>query len=155
MPRKIVSETGMMVNTKTGEVIAESDDIAFQISRRIEEDEDFVKTYVDAMYSFFKDKPAKSALVLYGLIKYGCMSYAENGQIVRASSFEKSQIAKDMDLDLRTIDNMIYKMARQGALKRVGRATYAVNPFIVSKGMPSAILKLRREWRQQKGWSNR
>lgn len=110
----------------------------------------YVKLYVTQWLATMSGQPSLMADVLVGLIELG-MTFAEDGQVIHATKYEKEAIAKRLGVNPRSIDNTIQKLVKAEALKRVERGTYAVNPRLLGKGSWKNIQSLQVSWEFDEG----
>lgn len=128
------------------------------VSKKTNNEPEFVKLYVEQWLTTMRGKPSIMTEVLVALINIG-LTFAGNrtsgGMIVHASRFEKQAVADKLGCSLSNVSNTITKLVAVGALKRVERGVYQVNPNLMGKGNWSDIKALQISWQfEDSGTSN-
>ena len=137
MAKSVIRHT--VVDANTGEVV--SDDITVEGHDKMAEPQ-YVKLYVHQWLETMGGAPNTMTDVLVALIDLG-MTFASDSQVIHATAYEKSIIAEKLGLNPRSVDNTIQKLVKMGALKRITRGTYAVNPSLLGRGSWSDGLRMR------------
>lgn len=134
--------TNMTVDHITGEITEH-----YSVIQRaaLNDEPTYIKLYIEQWIVTMTGKPSAASEVLLALISCG-MTYANDNQVVYATAYNKQIVATKTGLNLRTVDNTIQKLVKIGALKRLARATYAVNPNLLGYGKWRDIKALQVNW---------
>lgn len=125
--REIVDQNGHTI-TKTSEK-----------TKYVSREPDYIKLYLDNIL-YLKDLPKGMNTVLYGLLKR--MGY-DNQLVLNAAL--KRQIAEEIGMTVKSIDNSIAKFVKGEILLRKDRGLYTVNPHLFGRGEWRNISEIRME----------
>lgn len=120
-------------NPETGEVID-----VHKVSI-LPKEPNFVKLYLDDIL-LLNDVPKWISSILHELLKY--MNY-QNEIVLNA--YVKKQIAAQLNVIPRTVDNALLAFTKKEILFRKGPGVYVANPYLFGKGDWSNIQKIRLE----------
>lgn len=73
-------------------------------------------------------------------------TYANKGQRLFLLSKQKKIISDECNLSERMIEKYIARMVDDGALRRVKRGEYIINPYCFGRGKWADVLKLRKDF---------
>lgn len=130
MPKRAVYEKEL-IDKQTGEVIQTYTESV------LPKEPDFIKLYLDDI-GMLKGIPTWTNSVLTELLKL--MSY--KNQIVLNSTV-KHDIASDLKIAIKSVDNALGLLVKQGILTRRGTGVYIASPLLFGKGEWKDIRKLR------------
>ncbi len=130
MPKRITYERELL-NPETGEL---------QVTHRdsvLPREPDYVKLYLSDIQTL-SNLPKWTDRILHELLRL--MNY--KNQIVLNSSIKK-EIAEEFKIHLKTIDNALVMLVKQGVLIRKDKGLYLGNPLLFGKGEWKDIRELR------------
>ncbi len=130
MPKRITYERELM-NPETGEL---------QVTHRdsiLPKEPDYVKLYLSDI-QLLSGLPKWTDRILHELLRL--MNY--KNQIVLNSSI-KREIAEEFKIHIKTIDNALVMLVKQGVLIRKDKGLYIGNPLLFGKGEWKDIRELR------------
>lgn len=130
----------------TGEIFRET---KYSVSA-VNNEDDYIKVYryLNTVFAF-KGIEKKLIPTLMEISNYA--SYADKGQRVILVKQIKEQICKALGIGVPEINKHITALKKADVLRPVGRAVYAVNPFIVGRGKWSDIKELRAQFDYNSG----
>ncbi|RZK38469.1 MAG: hypothetical protein EOO61_07940 [Hymenobacter sp.] len=130
MPKRILYEKELL-DKQTGELLQTYTEAV------VPKEPDFIKLYLDDI-GMLKNIPTWTNSVLFELLKL--MSY--KNQIVLNSTV-KHDIASDLGIATKSVDNALGLLVKQGVLTRRGTGVYIASPMLFGKGEWKDIRKLR------------
>lgn len=124
-----------VVDNETGEILKEIESSDINIGS----EPDFIKVYLEDL-SYLANLPKSSGSVLFSIAKR--MGYDNKVVLVKPI---KTEIAKENEITLNSLDNIITRLKRSEILLSVDRSVYTINPYYIGKGYWKDIKKLRME----------
>ncbi len=132
--KKVVNETISTVINESGEILGQSESITYNY---LEVEPEYVKLYTKDILKL-KNIPNASNSVLLAIMRR--LGY--NNEIGLYAPI-KRQIAEELGLSVKKIEQAIQEFAQKDILLRKDRGLYVVNPYYFGKGKWQDIKKLR------------
>lgn len=136
----VIYEEREKVNNETGEVVRETT----TITRTKSDEPPFAKFYIDGWLAF-RQISSVNHKFLFELMPF--TSYADAGQVLSLTSYQKRLIGKKLNWKeesvLNRFNHELRKLTQAGVLKKIERSTYIVNPDLIGKGDWKDIRRLR------------
>lgn len=129
------------VDRETGELIEEN--ISTTIVKKVER-EDFIQVYLKDMSALLDIKAVsemKVLLVLWRIASFNKENDNNGNKIVLVKAI-KEEIAKELDISVGTIDNVLRKLVDRELIIKVARSVYKLNPNYFFKGYLKDRLKV-------------
>ena len=139
----IARETFTQVKDKeTGEIIKNE----HTITGKADSEPDFIKLYLNTMMAFqgIKDIPTDLLISMCRTLQGQFNNDGETPLYFRADKLAKTQMSKELDMSIDSVNKYIKKMCNSGIIfKTEMRGVYIINPWIIAKGRYSNIKKLQ------------
>ena len=130
----------IVVDRETGEVI----DITSSKTIKYKAGAHYLKVFCE--HPLFREKMPHSTRTLLHAVA-SMVPYASlPSQCIHLSGAALEGIEKDYDLSTSTIKRGLKWLCEHDAIRRIGRGTYQVNPYLYARGPSRDVLKLQREW---------
>lgn len=104
---------------------------------RIPTEPNYVKVYIDGVLHY-ADCPAWQSKILHALLRR-----IDWGNEIAIPSGRKKEIAKDLGIEVGTLDNAISKFVKNNILRKKSTGIFIANPHYFGRGEWKDILKLR------------
>ena len=97
---------------------------------------EYVKFYINAADVFSKMPPscAKVIIEITRYMTYANASEADGGQIISITPNIKAKILKNLGITKSTFHSHLKELLGYDVIKKIGYATYQVNPHIIGRG---------------------
>lgn len=137
----------ILYNEQTGEVIKQekTSNYITKNTSLVEAEPEYIKlyTYTNTLFSFMGINTDLTKYIIE-ISKY--MTYANKGQTVTLTRFQKQEIADTLKVSLKRIDQIIAELVKNNILKRIQAGVFQVNPHIVSKGAWGEVKNLQAQF---------
>lgn len=149
--KRVVKEYATTIVTmETGEIVETVNKKEWIVPR---EEPDFIKLYISAALEF-NNVSCANAPLMTELLKY--VTYADDaelgGQMVFLNGMLKDRICKKLHYADCTLRANMKKLCDGKIIRKVGKDTYQLNPFIFGKGDWNSIKNLRASFDWENGF---
>lgn len=138
-----------ILDSETGEILQDETTQTWVYKH---DEPDYVKVYLNVILAERELNGEILTPFLHELLKR--MTYAndlQNGQVIVLNSFVKKSICDKLNISDSTFTKNITKLCTNKLIARIGRGTYAVNPFIFGKGDWKSIQRIRATYSSEFG----
>jgi hypothetical protein len=129
------------LDTNTGELINLVSNAHFTLER----EPDYIKLYISTVLAI-KELSKSLNPILIEFIKRMSFATPENahgGQVIYISSGMKKDIARDLDLSMKRLDQSLATFVKSGIFKRLDTGKYQVNPYLFGRGNWADVKRIR------------
>lgn len=126
-----------VVNMETGEVTEQETVV------KKSEEPDYVKIYLDCLTTFKGLGTTLNPILLELLRSMSFADAEDGGQIIQVTGYLRARVAKKVGKTERRVKQAIAQFVKSGLFRRVGRAAYQVNPYVLGLGKWRDIKALR------------